>query len=103
LFLIGGGPVPPNPALLLASPAMDRVLSSLGEQGHLTIIDAPPVLDTTDVSILAPKVDGVILVVYQNLSDQKQINLALEQLKSVRAKIIGSILVQKGTRSHYYV
>jgi capsular exopolysaccharide synthesis family protein len=103
LFMIGGGPVPPNPALLLASPGMDRVLSFLGNQGHLTIIDAPPVLGMTDVSILAPKVDGVILVAYQNLSDQKQISEALKQLQSIQANIIGSIFIQKGRRSQYYV
>jgi capsular exopolysaccharide synthesis family protein len=103
LFMIEGGPVPSNPALLLASPMMDRVLSFLGGQGHLTIIDAPPVLGMTDVSILATKVDGVILVAYQNLSDQKQISEALKQLQSIQANIIGSIFIQRGRRSQYYV
>jgi capsular exopolysaccharide synthesis family protein len=102
LFMIEGGTEPPNPASLLASPTMDRVLSFLADQAYLTIIDAPPVLGMADVSILAPSVDGVILVVYQDLSDQRLISEALKQLQSVQANIIGSIFIQKRRWCQYY-
>lgn len=102
LFVIGSGPVPPNPASLLASPDMDRLLDYLGNQGQLTLIDAPPVLGVADVSILAPKVDGVIFVVQQDLTAQEQVTQALKQLHAVQANILCSVYIQKRTKEQAY-
>jgi Mrp family chromosome partitioning ATPase len=41
---------------------MERVIAQLAEDSEYIIIDTPPVLPVTDASVLAPKVDGVILV-----------------------------------------
>ena len=104
LFVIGGGPIPSSPTLLLASPAMDRTLNYLGEQGQLILIDMPPVLGVADVSILAAKVDGIILVVQQHLTNRDQINEALKQLRLMNANVVGLIFVQrngKGKNSVY--
>ena len=94
LFVIGAGPIPPNPTVLLASPMMESVINFLGEQGQVTLIDSPPVLGIADVSILAPIVDGVILVARQNMTGQEEISLALKQLRAVQANVIGVIFVQ---------
>lgn len=103
LFVIGGGPVPSNPASLLASPTMDRVLDYLGSQGQVTLIDTPPVLGLADVSLLASRVDGIILIVHQNLTHREQMSQALKQLEATQANVIGSIFVQRGNKIQSYV
>lgn len=103
LFVIGSGPVPPNPVSLLASPSMDRLLDYFGNQGQLTLIDAPPVLGVADVSILVPKVDGVILVVHQDLTSPEQLNDALKQLEAAQVKMLCSILVLRGKKGQKYI
>ena len=102
LFVISGGPMPSNPTALLSAPPMDRLLDYLGNQGQVTLIDAPPVLGIADVSILAPKVDGVILVVHQDLTSQEQVNQALKQLQAAEANIISSIFIQRSKKGHKY-
>jgi capsular exopolysaccharide synthesis family protein len=95
LFVIGGGPEVSNPVPLLASPAMDQLLNYLSAQSQVTLLDAPPVLGTADVSILAPKVDGVVLVVGQSLSSREHVRQALKQLQAMRAQVLGLIFVHK--------
>lgn len=98
LFVIGGGPKVPNPTALLASPLMEKLLDYLGAQGQITLLDASPVLGVADVSVLAPKVDGVVLVVGQALSSREHVCGALKQLQAARAQVLGLVFVQKSSK-----
>jgi len=102
LFVIGSGPQPGNPTALLASPSMARFLSYLGAQGQTTLLDAPPVLGMADVSVLAPGVDGVILVVGQSRSKREQLLAALKQLQASRARVLGFVFLQNGDKNWDY-
>src|ERR1044072_7577093 len=64
LKVLTSGPVPPNPAELLGSEEMRRLLSLLSERFAHIIIDSPPAISFTDASILSTMVDGVVLVVH---------------------------------------
>jgi len=64
LKIMTSGPVPPNPAELLGSDEMRRLLALLGERFSHIIIDSPPAISFTDASILSTLVDGVMLVVH---------------------------------------
>ena len=102
LFVIGGGPRIANPTQLLASPSMEGLLGYLGAQGQTTLLDAPPVLGAADVSVLAPRVDGVILVVRQSQSKREQVLAALKQLQATRACVIGFVFLQKSDKDWGY-
>jgi len=96
LFVISGGPKMDNPTSLLTSPAMDKLFDYLGTQGQTTIVDAPPVLGMADVSILAPKMDGVIMVVRESLTRREQLLAAMKQLQASRAHVLGFVFLRKG-------
>jgi capsular exopolysaccharide synthesis family protein len=102
LFAVCGGPKPSNPTSLLASPQMEHTLGYLSQQAQVTLIDAPPVLGLADVSVLAPQVDGVILVVTQSVSDRKSVSQALKQLQVAGARILGFVFLQKNHKSWNY-
>jgi succinoglycan biosynthesis transport protein ExoP len=102
LFIIGGGPEVPNPTTLLASAAMEKLLGYLSTQGQITLLDAPPVLGMADVSVLGPKVDGVVLVVRQGLSKREQVLEALKQLRASRARILGFVFLRKNNGDRSY-
>jgi receptor protein-tyrosine kinase len=102
LFVISGGATPNNPTALLASPPMEELLDYLTSRGQTILVDAPPVLGVADVSVLAPRVDGVILVVGQAHSTREQVLAALKQLKASRARIIGTVFLSKSTRGWGY-
>jgi succinoglycan biosynthesis transport protein ExoP len=102
LFVIGGGPEVPNPTALLASPSMKKLLDYLGTQGQTTLLDAPPVLGMADVSVLASKVDGVILIVNQALSRREHVREALKQLQASRAHVLGLVFLKKNSKGWGY-
>jgi len=63
LYLINSGPIPPNPAELLGSDRMSKLLALLKDQFDFVLIDTPPILTVTDAQILGKLVDGLVLVV----------------------------------------
>ncbi len=100
--LITSGSPPPNPAELLASKKMERVLSSLEEVADYIIIDGPPFL-ITDAAIIASKVDGILLVIRPGQLREDQARVMLEQVKRSGAKVIGVVFnrIQRGQAKDY--
>ncbi|MBN1453541.1 MAG: hypothetical protein JW963_21175 [Anaerolineales bacterium] len=98
LFVVSSGPESTSPTTLLASGSMDRLMDYLDAQGQMTLLGTPPVLGLADVSVLAPKVNGVIFVVTQDLSSRDTIYEALKQLNATRARVIGLVFVQRSSK-----
>ncbi len=92
LYVLPTGPIPGNPAALLASQRCYEVLASLQADDTLVLIDTPPVLLATDAAQLAPAVGGMLLVASARVSRRKQLRRALEELRQVDAPVLGSVL-----------
>jgi len=69
-----------------------NLLARLRPQFDFIIIDAPPVNRYADASILAPRVDGVILVVEADRTPVAEAESAKRQLDKVDARILGVVL-----------
>jgi len=102
LKILTSGPVPPNPAELLGSEEMRKLLNTLSEQYAHIIIDSPPAISFTDASILSTMVDGVILVVHGGRSSRAVVRRAKQQLLDVGAHIFGVVLNNVKVESHDY-
>ena len=63
LRVLTTGVQPPNPAELLGSQRMKRVLEKLAAAHELLIIDSPPLLIVTDAAILSSVANGTVLVI----------------------------------------
>jgi polysaccharide biosynthesis transport protein len=104
LKLLTSGPIPPNPAELLGSEEMRRLLVRLAEKFTHIIVDSPPAISFTDASILSTFVDGVILVVHGGRSSRAVVRRAKQKLQDVGAHIYGVVLnnVKVEARNDYY-
>jgi polysaccharide biosynthesis transport protein len=104
LKIMTSGPVPPNPAELLGSNEMRKLLGELGERFTHVIIDSPPCISFTDASILSTMVDGVVLVVHGGRSSRAVVRRAKQQLLDVGANIFGVVLnnVKLEAQEFYY-
>jgi len=104
LWLLASGPLPPRPSDLLGSQRMGRIIEALLEKADALLFDAPPVLAVTDASILATKVDGVLLVINAGNTKRDEMRTAKAQLEKVSAHIIGAVLTNAETsrRQNYY-
>jgi len=104
LKILTSGPVPPNPAELLGSEEMRKLLAKLSERFAHIIIDSPPAISFTDASILSTMVDGVVLVVHASRSSRAVVRRAKQQLLDVGAHIFGIVLnnVRLESQDYYY-
>jgi succinoglycan biosynthesis transport protein ExoP len=104
LKIMSSGPIPPNPAELLGSTEMRRLLDALSERFTHIVIDSPPAISFTDASILSTLVDGVMLVVHSGRSSRNVVRRAKQQLVDVGANIFGVVLnnVSLDAPDYYY-
>ncbi|MGE5578388.1 MAG: CpsD/CapB family tyrosine-protein kinase [Syntrophothermus sp.] len=92
LRLLPSGPVPPNQAELLGSSRMTDLTEFLRSAADLIFFDTPPVLPVTDASVLAAKVDGVLLVANAGNVSREALILAKKALEKVNARLLGVVL-----------
>ncbi len=102
LNILTSGPIPPNPAELLGSTKMQEIIKKLSLRYDYVLIDTPPVLAVTDAQILAQFTDGVLLVLKSGQTHRDMAIKAKEQLKNVKANIIGAVLNQQNTKEKGY-
>lgn len=104
LFVLTSGPIPPNPAELLASVSMEYLLKEAYNLYDFILFDTPPVLTVTDAQVLANLADGSILVTSSGTTDRDGAIKAKEILTSAQAKLLGAVLNNKKADkdTHYY-
>ena len=103
LHVITCGPIPPNPAELLGSRTMNKVIEDMKVHYDIIIFDAPPVLLVTDGQILSNKCEGSVLVMSAGQTEKENIVKAKEALVSSQANIIGTVLNNFTLeKDHYY-
>ncbi len=94
LLVLPSGPLPPNPAELLASRRMQALLADLVTRADLLIIAAPPLVAVSDAALLAPLVDGVLLVLAAGRSRKDHAAEAKEALAKAGATLLGAVLTE---------
>ena len=104
LDLLVAGPKAPNPAELLGSAAMHRLIAEARQQYDRVIIDTPPVLFVADASILSTESDGVVVVIKSAKNTRSLARRTREQLEGVNARILGGVLndVHVARLGYYY-
>jgi capsular exopolysaccharide synthesis family protein len=92
LYVIPAGRMPDNPAELLASPRLRQALEVLSEQFAHIVVDTPPLSGISDALNLAPRLDGVVLVLRQGRSERTLAQEAVQRLGVVRANLLGVVV-----------
>jgi succinoglycan biosynthesis transport protein ExoP len=106
LRVIPSGAIPPNPAELLNSLRMDKVLAALRESFDYVIIDTAPLLPVTDAAVVASKCDGVVLTTRAGVTKTAEFKGAVEAITAVGSTVLGVVLNmiphQRGTGDYGY-
>ena len=106
LRVLTSGPIPPNPAELLQSAAMEKMLQDLRHDYDVVIVDAPPLLPVTDAALLAAQADGAVVVVRHGKTTRDQLGHAVERLEAVDAKPVGVVVnatpAKRAARAYSY-
>ncbi len=95
------GPKPNNPSDLLTSPRFKEVIDCVRDRYDYVIIDTPPMLAVTDSSVVAPRVDAVLLVMRLTKHAREGALRATEMLGALGARILGVVVNGIGKTSGY--
>ena len=92
LFIIPCGPLPPNPAELLASTRLQVFAQTAADEFDMVIFDGPPVMGLADAPMIASVMKGALLVIEAGrtgraVNVKKGQFLAPEDMKNVVAKL----------------
>lgn len=102
LKVVLAGPLPPNPAELLAGSKLISLLTVAAESYDQVIIDGPPVLGIADAPILANAAAGTLMVVEAGKTRIQAAQVAVKRLLVARARIIGVVLSKYTSEAHGY-
>jgi polysaccharide biosynthesis transport protein len=92
LHLAPSGPLPPNPAELLASDRMREFIELAKQRYDFVVLDSPPVLPVADATIMSELADGVVLTVGSNQVLREDAADCMQRLLLVDAKVLGAVL-----------
>ena len=103
LYVIPAGRAPANPAELLNSSRMQKLIAELRGQFNWMIFDIAPILAVTDAGVLGSLLDGSLMVVRAGKTQAVDVERAYSLLIENKAKPIGSIMTAVVTYIPYYL
>jgi capsular exopolysaccharide synthesis family protein len=102
LFFLACGPLPPNPAELLAGNRVRQVLQEVNEAFDQVIIDGPPVMGLADAPLLASVAGGTVMVIAANSTRRGLARAAVKRLQLSHARLLGAVLTKFNARRAAY-
>ena len=94
LWLLPSGPLPPNPADLLATPRIRKIIAEASERFDLVVIDGPPTLGLADAPLLASAAGNVLFVVESGRTRTRGAIEALNRLEATGTHVLGATLTK---------
>jgi non-specific protein-tyrosine kinase len=91
LRVLTSGPIPVNPAELLNTPEMERLIEQLRGLADIVIFDTPPCLVTTDARVLGAKLDGMLLLAEIAETRKSDLRRTCELLDQAHIRILGVV------------
>ena len=92
LSVLTAGKIPPNPAELLSSARMDKLLEFVKEHYDCVFFDTPPINLVTDSTIFAQKVTGYIVIVKTDTTNTHDVKTTVTNIEQIDGNILGFIL-----------
>lgn len=102
LFVLPSGRFPPNPAELLASRRVEKLLTAFADEYDLVLVDAPPVLAASEAAHLARLAGTNLLVVRSGRQTRREVELAVDRLERAGASTAGFIFNDMAVGSRRY-
>ncbi len=104
LDVIPVGKIPSNPTVILSSKKTAAMIQELRSSYDKIVVDLPPAVTTSDVVLIGKLLDGLILVARPGTTERDALKLAVSNIKSSGAKILGFVVngVTMKTSGYYY-
>ena len=78
-------------------------LRAMGKTGlDYVIVDLPPMMAVSDALVVSKYLDGIVVVVRQNVCDKKSLAETVRQLRFSQAKLLGFVVSDSDTKRKKY-
>ena len=106
LHVLTSGPVPPNPAEIIASKSFASLIEELAAGFDLVIVDAPALLAVGDTAAIARCVDGLVFLVDLTRAQRPLLVEAATQISQMPCRNLGLVAIssapsRRSERDHY--
>jgi succinoglycan biosynthesis transport protein ExoP len=101
LHVLTSGPVPPNPAEVIASNSFAAIIAELEQEFDLVIVDAPSVLAVGDTAAIARCVNGLVLLADLTMVKRPSLKEASRQIAQMPCRKLGLVVVSDGHIHRY--
>lgn len=104
LHLLPTGKIGPDSFVLLNSPRLEAFLEAISEEYDIVLVDSPPSLLASDALILAPRMDGVVVVYSVRETSKRSLLRTVDLLSKSKGKLLGIVANHKtfGAQGAYY-
>ncbi len=92
LDVLTSGPLPSNPIELIESYALTELLTTLEESYDYIVFDSTPINIVSDAISLAPKTDGLVLLVLEGSTRRDDVHHALSACRFANINVLGAVL-----------
>ncbi|PZS25519.1 MAG: protein tyrosine kinase [Pseudonocardiales bacterium] len=99
LTVLPSGSIPPNPAELLGSDPMQRLIEAARKTYDMIIIDTPPLAPVTDAAVVASHADGVVVVFRHGKTRRGHLTTSLGALRAVDGRVLGFVMNMTPSRA----
>jgi non-specific protein-tyrosine kinase len=96
--VLPAGSVAHDHSQLLSSFGLADLLDDMRNHYHFIVVDTPALLPVSDAAAVAARADGVVLVVQHGQTSQEQVAAAVSALRSVSARLLGTVLTMRKGR-----
>ena len=93
-WVLGSGPLPPNPAEILSAPKFSAFLEFFSQGITLFIIDTPPTLRWADAQSIARQTGRVLFVARQNVTRLSDLKKAKHDMVAGGVEVLGTVFNQ---------
>lgn len=102
LDVLTSGPLPPNPAQLLRTEAMEKLLSQAEADYDVVVIDTPPVGSVVDAVWTGRLSSGALLVARRGRTKPRAMTRALEALEGGNVQVLGIVMTRMKRSANGY-
>lgn len=102
LWVLTAGTLKKNPTELFESQEVKKVIEQLKFYFELVFVDCAPIIPVSDPVVLAPELDGVLIVIKAGATQTEVIQRAVDIVKKADADIVGVVLNNMNAVLPYY-
>jgi capsular exopolysaccharide synthesis family protein len=102
LWLLPSGPLPPNPADLLSTGRIRKIIGEARDNFDLVVVDGPPTLGLADAPLLASAAGSALFVIESGKTRTRAAIEALNRLEATGARMVGAVLTKSEERAGGY-